>query len=336
MRRPHRNPFAAAFVALLLTLGALGSGSVSARAGTTVWGADYFPNVTLVNQDGQSVRFFDDLIKGKVVAVNFMFTHCKDVCPLETARMREVQEILGDRVGKDIFFLSISIDPERDKPAVLKAYAKRYQTGPGWMFLTGNVDDITLLRHKLGLLSAGSDPANLKGHSMSLIIGNQSTGQWMKRSPYENAHVLATQMGSWLSNWQQPSKAGLDYASAPKVRNLGRGEDLFRTRCGACHTVGEEGEAARVKQAIAPDLADVTRRREPVWLARWLTEPDKMLAERDPQALALQARYTNLVMPNLSLNTEEASALMTFLAEEGQRLDQQKGKVAAVTMAPCH
>ena len=336
MRRPHRNPFAAAVVALLLTLGALGAGGVSAQAGTPVWGADYFPNVTLVNQDGQSVRFFDDLIKGKVVAVNFMFTHCKDVCPLETARMREVQEILGDRVGKDIFFLSISIDPERDKPAVLKAYAKRYQTGPGWMFLTGNVDDITLLRHKLGLLSAGSDPSNLKGHSMSLIIGNQSTGQWMKRSPYENAHVLATQMGSWLSNWQQPSKAGLDYASAPKVRNLGRGEDLFRTRCGACHTVGEEGEAARVKQAIAPDLADVTRRREPVWLARWLTEPDKMLAERDPQALALQARYTNLVMPNLSLNTEEASALMTFLAEEGQRLDQQKGKVAAVTMAPCH
>ena len=173
---------------------------------------------------------------------------------------------------------------------------------------------------------------------MSLIIGNQSTDQWMKKSPYENAHILATQMGSWLSNWQQPTKAGLEYANAPRVRTVSLGENLFRTRCGACHTLGEEGSAALAKQALAPDLQDVTRRREKAWLSRWLREPDKMLAERDPQALALQARYKNLVMPNLSLGAEDAQALMGFLEEESQRLEKEHPptKLATAAMASCH
>ena len=340
MRLPLRPALLPLLFRSLLVLGSLGLASLPARGGTTVWGADYFPNVTLINQDGKPVRFFDDLIKDKVVAVNFMFTSCKDVCPLETARMREVQEILGERVGKDIFFLSISIDPQRDTPPVLKAYAQKYQASPGWMFLTGKAEDITLIRHKLGLLSPDSDPGNLKGHSMSLIIGNQSTGQWMKKSPYENAHILATQMGSWLSNWQQSPKGGLEYANAPRVRTVSLGENLFRTRCGACHTVGEEGSAALAKQALAPDLLHVTRRREQAWLSRWLKEPDKMLAERDPQALALQARYRDLVMPNLSLGPEDTQALMGYLEEESQRVEREhhSTKVAAATavMAPCH
>lgn len=337
MHNRKRNPFRTALVAAFITLGGLGMGSTPAKAGTTVWGADYFPKVTLINQDGQRVEFFEDLIKDKVVAINFIFTSCKDVCPLETARLREVQEILGDRLGKDIFFLSISIDPKRDTPEVLKAYAQKYQAGPGWTFLTGRAEDITLLRHKLGLLSLDSDPTNLKAHSMSLIIGNQGTGQWMKRSPYENAHVLATQMGSWLSNWKQPSKAGLEYVNAPKVRNVSLGENLFRTRCGACHTLGDEGQGAAAKQAIAPDLMNVTRKRDKVWLTRWLKEPDKMLAERDPQALALQARYNNLVMPNLALSADEAHALMGFIEEESQRVERQRNQTTTVaSLPPCH
>jgi len=337
MHDRKRNPVITALAAAFLTLGMLGMGSVPAKAGTTVWGADYFPNVTLTNQDGQPMRFYDDLIKDKVVAVNFIFTSCQDVCPLETARLREVQQILGDRLGKDIFFISISIDPKRDSPAVLKAYAKQYQAGPGWMFLTGKMEDITLLRTKLGLLDSDSDPSDLKGHAMSLIIGNQSTGQWMKRSPYENAHMLATQLGSWLTSWKVPSKPGLDYANAPKVRNLSRGEDLFRTRCNACHVIGEEGGDAMAKLAIAPDLMNVTRRRNQVWLARWLAEPDKVLAERDPQALALRARYKDMVMPNLNLTQDETHALMSFIEEESQRMERLHSKTETVaSMSCCH
>jgi protein SCO1/2 len=83
----------------------------AASESATPWGGDYFPNTLLTDQDGRQVHFFDDLIKGKVVVINFIFTSCSDSCPLETARLRQVQKLLGDRVGKDIFFYSISIDP---------------------------------------------------------------------------------------------------------------------------------------------------------------------------------------------------------------------------------
>ena len=92
------------------------------------WGADYFPNIPLVNQDGETLYFFDDLIKDKVVMINLIYTTCRDVCPLETARLKVVKKILGDRVGKDIFLYSISIDPKHDTPEVLKAYSERFKT----------------------------------------------------------------------------------------------------------------------------------------------------------------------------------------------------------------
>src|SRR6185503_16087443 len=120
-------------------------------SGGARWGAEYFPNVELVSHEGRTVRFFDDLIRDKVVVIDFIYTSCPDACPLETAKLVEVQELLGDRVGKDVFLYSISIDPERDTPAVLREYAERFQTGPGWLFLTGAAADIRLLRQKLGM-----------------------------------------------------------------------------------------------------------------------------------------------------------------------------------------
>src|SRR4029077_3148619 len=99
-------------------------------------GAAYFSNVELITQDGKKVRFYDDLLKGKIVVIDLFYTQCLDSCPLETARLAQVQRMLGDRVGRDIYFYSISIDPWRDTPAQLKAYAEKYRIGPGWLFLT--------------------------------------------------------------------------------------------------------------------------------------------------------------------------------------------------------
>ena len=123
------------------------------------WGADYFPNVPLTTHDGKTVHFFDDLLKDKVVAVNFIYTHCPDTCPLETAQLVQVQNIMGDRLGKDVFFYSISIDPERDTPEVLKAYAKRYKADlSGWKFLTGTTRDILVVATQYGAeYQGGSD-----------------------------------------------------------------------------------------------------------------------------------------------------------------------------------
>src|SRR5258705_1642858 len=86
----------------------------SVKAGGT--GVQSFTNTPLITQDGKTVRFYDDLIKGKSVVINFIYTQCGDSCPLETAKLAQVQKLLGDRVGKDIFFYSISIDPKRDSP----------------------------------------------------------------------------------------------------------------------------------------------------------------------------------------------------------------------------
>jgi len=298
--------------------------AMAATNGGSIWGADYFPNIPLVSHEGKTLRFFDDLIKGKVVAINFIFTRCPDACPLETARLREVQKILGDRVGQDVFMYSISIDPEYDTPEVLKQYAEKFEVGPGWLFLTGKKADITLLRKKLGLYNEEEEGGNLQAHTLSMIIGNQSTGRWMKGSPFENPYVLATQIGSWLHNWKLPPRKGQDYAKAPELRSISKGESLFRTRCAACHTIGARDEVRSKAADIGPDLLNVTERRDRAWLIRFLKDPDKMLEEKDPLTMALFEAYKNVRMPNLRLNEAEIQALLTYIEEESRSMAQPK------------
>jgi protein SCO1/2 len=120
-----------ALFSILVLIGAIlayrGGPATAAGDASSIWGADYFPNTQLITQEGTKVRFFDDLIKDKVVVINFIFTRCPDACPLETARLREVQKILGDRVGQDVFMYSISIDPEYDTPEVLSRYREKFR-----------------------------------------------------------------------------------------------------------------------------------------------------------------------------------------------------------------
>src|SRR5262249_30241671 len=174
-----------------LLLGAGGLSYVRPARATNLWGADYFPNVPLLTQDGTTVRLYDDLLKGKAVAINLIYTRCKDECPLETARLVQVQRLLGDRVGKDIFFYSISSDPKHDTPAVLKAYAEKFGVGPGWLFLTGSEDDLKLVAKKLGL-SRPNDAATRDGHQPILMLGHEPTGQWMRNSAVASPKYLAT------------------------------------------------------------------------------------------------------------------------------------------------
>jgi protein SCO1/2 len=294
------------------------------------WGAEYFPNVPLVTHEGKTVHFFDDLIEGKVVVINFIFTSCTDSCPLDTARLAKIQHILGDRVGKDIFMYSISIDPELDTPEVLAEYAKRFRAGPGWLFLTGKEADILLLRKKLGLYMAGLDETT-KDHNMSMIIGNQSTGRWMKRSPMDSPYFIAEQIGTWLTNWEKPSElSDQDYANAPELQVPAMGENLFRSRCSVCHTIGSGiartiggGENVEIAQnRLGPDLLHVGRKRDRNWLARWLANPEKMLEERDPIIMKLYAEYDDVLMPNLRLNDVEIGALIEYLDAESRRVDE--------------
>ncbi|WP_274054413.1 copper chaperone PCu(A)C [Thalassomonas haliotis] len=306
--------------------------SVQVLAATSPWGASYFPNTLLTTHEGRKVRFFDDLIKDKTVVINFIYTACPDTCPLETAQLIRVQQILGNRLGKDVFFYSISIDPKTDTPQVLDAYRSRF--GAKWTFLTGNEADISRLRRKLGLYIEEIQDGSFN-HNVSMIIGNQSTGRWMKRSPFENPYVLADQIGNWLSDWK-PAKPLTDYASAPKLRNLATGEQLFRTRCQNCHSItgingginggirsgaGQGQETGqKTPKPLGPDLFAVNQRREKQWLVNWIMAPDKMLANKDPVAMSLYRQYDRLAMPNMRLTYKETLQVLAFIEQQSRQL----------------
>ena len=266
------------------------------------WAANEFPNVPLITQDGATVRFYDDLIKGKAVAIDLIYTTCKDECPLETARLAQVQRILGDRVGKDLFFYSISIDPRRDAPEVLKEYAEKFHVGPGWLFLTGEENDIRLIAKKLRL-PYSRDLTSADGHGTTLMLGDEPTGQWMQNSAEDNPRFLASTISTFLG-WRSEEPAP-SYAEARPLE-LDRGGYVFHTRCLGCHTIGGS-------DLVGPDLAGVTDRRDSAWLARYLTAPDEVLAAGDPIASALYAKYAQIPMPNLTLDSEDVSALLSYL-----------------------
>ena len=277
--------------------------AATARAGQP-WHEGYFPNVALTDQDGKAHKFYDDVIKGKVVALNFIYTKCTDVCPADTAQMRQVADLLGDKVGRDVHFYSISIDPNNDTPAVLKRYMHTFDIGSGWTFLTGKKDEIDLIRRRLGLIGATPEP--LKEHNTSLIIGNETTAQWIKRSPYDHPKILANLLTQGLRHYVAMGGEQHSYSEAQNITGLTHGVDLFRSRCSACHTIGEGDK-------LGPDLAGVTARRSHAWLVRWLKEPDKMIAEKDPIAVALKKQYRNLPMPNLGLSGVDAEALIEHM-----------------------
>jgi protein SCO1/2 len=273
----------------------------------TRWGASYFPNVTLLTQDGTPLRFYDDLLKDRQVAINVIYTSCKDECPLETARLVQLQRLLGERMGKDIFFYSISIDPEHDTPQVLKAYAEKFGVGPGWLFLTGRPEDIRLVVKKIGL-SRGSDSANKDGHTASLMVGDVAAGQWIRNSAVDEPRFLASTIGNFLG-WRD-QKPGKSYAEARPLE-VGQGEYLFGSRCSACHTLGQGDR-------MGPDLAGVTARRDRAWLARYVAQPDRMLADGDPTAVALFEKYKTVRMPNMHLGSADVAAILSYVEAQGR------------------
>ena len=296
---------ARAIVALLLL--AMSGTSMPGPAQTgTPRNEQYFPDVQLTTQDGARVRFYD-LIKGKTVAIELIYTSCRFACPLETARLAQVQRLLGDRMGRDVFFYSISIDPEHDTPAVLKAFAETFHAGPGWTFLTGQRADIERLARKLGLYST-PNPEDKDGHVPALLIGNEATGDWMRASALDNPNMTATMIARWIAGYPAAaSRSSLkSYTEARPVANLTSGQYVFSTKCSACHGLGEGPK-------VGPDLAGVTTTRTRAWLASYITDPQAMLQRGDPIAKALSAKYGAVSMPTLQLTDQQVQDVIQYL-----------------------
>jgi len=139
----------------------------------------YFPNLMLRTQDNKKVRFYDDLIKDKVVTINFFYAKCDDVCPIVTSNLVKVQELLGDQVGRQVFMYSFSLKPAEDTPRAMKEYAKMHGVKPGWTFLTGRPEDLELLRRRLGFTTP--DPRvdrDVTNHIGNIRYGNEPLMLW--------------------------------------------------------------------------------------------------------------------------------------------------------------
>ncbi len=286
--------------------------------------SSHFPNVELITQDGKKVHFYDDLIKGKIVAIDLIYTTCRYSCPLETARLVQVQKKLGDRVGKDIFFYSISIDPDHDTPEVLRAYMEQFHVGPGWTFLTGKKEDIIFLGKRLGLYTNPS--VNADGHIAHLLIGNDAIGQWVRSSALDNPSFQARMIGDFLDNFKHDNPAEqVGTADGSALKNFDTGKYLFGRDCIACHTIGHGDK-------IGPDLLGVVNVRSRQWLTQIIQHPDQMLEEKDPIATALLKKY-NVRMPNTYVSDVDAGFIIRYIEEQTAAQEKQASNGNGTTVA---
>jgi protein SCO1 len=168
---------------------------VAAKAAPANKGRDYFTDTILVTQDGRKMRFYTDVLQGHVVLINFMYTSCGDACPLITSSLVKAKNELGDAFGRDVRFVSLSVDPEHDTPADLAKFAKKMDARhPEWIFLTGTKANMDLVLKKLG--SYTDDPTD---HQTGLIIGNTRTDHWRKVRPDTPPGVIAAELRSLLA-----------------------------------------------------------------------------------------------------------------------------------------
>lgn len=168
--------------------------------------ARLLPNVRLRTQDNQEVRLYEDLLKDKIFMINMFFVTCTDgVCPMATANLAKVQPLIGSRLGKDIFMYSITLDPVRDTHESLKAYSALFQPKPGWLFLTGERDDIERLRRALGYWDPDPKRDAIKTtHAGMAMLGNEPLDRWTgcptRAAPREIWRVLSYL--DWPKGWR--------------------------------------------------------------------------------------------------------------------------------------
>jgi protein SCO1/2 len=273
-----------------------------ARAAETQWKDGYVPNVPVTTQDGKSLLFYDDVLKGKISIISFIYTSCRDICPVVTARLSQLEDKLGDAAGRDYFFVSITIDPANDTPDKLKEYGKAFGIGPSWRFLTGKQEDIDLIRHRLGERSKA-----LTEHRNEVLLFNGITGEWERNSAFGDLNILASAVRSMdpaRRNDVPTVKVKAD-SFVDDPQNL-PGQALFVKTCGGCHTVGRGNR-------VGPDLGGVTTRRTREWLTSYIMEPEKVRAKQDPAALSLAAKYPAVRMPNLGLSEFDTSDVLAYI-----------------------
>ncbi len=164
------------------------TGAMQAPAETTPSAVDLtLFDELLLDQDGREVKFVSDVIADRIVVMNFIYTTCTTACPVLVAIFQQVQAKLGDKLGKEVIMVSVSVDPNTDTPPRLKAYAKKMKAQPGWRFLTGGEHIVDKVLEGLGAYSQ-----DFTAHPNMTLIGDGGTGEWTRLYGFANPkHILA-------------------------------------------------------------------------------------------------------------------------------------------------
>ena len=147
---------------------------------------DYYTDLRLVTHDGRTVRFYSDLLKDKTVLIHFYYVNCKTTAARQSKVLSDLQPLLGERLGRDIFLVSITVDPANDTPEKVRDYARVFAPRPGWTFVTGKKENVDWINYRLGNFTP--DPEK---HSALYLLGNLRTGHWQKDQPETRARSLA-------------------------------------------------------------------------------------------------------------------------------------------------
>jgi protein SCO1 len=310
--------------ALFATLTVSIPGTIEAQSGR--WGKDYFPNLPVVTQEGKTLRFYDDVIKGKIVVMSFIYTSCRDICPITTSRLAQIEEKLGDRMGRDIFINSISVDPENDTPDRLKKYAEAFHAGPGWLFLTGKMADIRTINGKFG-----ERMRSLSEHRNEIVLGNDATGEWQRDNVFSDLDRVVTAIRAMDPKWREQVRTPTKENAAMRPIPLSGppGQALFVKLCAGCHTVGQGDK-------VGPDLNGVTHRHGRTWIANYIRDPERMRAQKDPDALALVDKYPTVRMPKMGLSENDAADLLSYVELQMYRLSAQQSGSQGTSASPHH
>ncbi|HEX6639677.1 MAG TPA: ABC transporter substrate-binding protein [Thermoanaerobaculia bacterium] len=287
-------------------------------------GLNYFTDVELVDQNGAKVRFYSDLLAGKVVVINSFFATCSGSCPVMSGTFRKIQTALGDRIGRDVHLVSITVDPETDTPDQLRKFAKAASAGPGWHLVTGSKENVSQALRKLGLLTETKET-----HTSVVLIGNEPKGVWKKAFGLADSDeiVRLVQEVAAESSLAESEKRGRNiYRHGESVSGreitamVGQGgtTELAASAlpCGNCHGVDGRGvpegsiEPADIRRAsLATHLVTRGRRRprydDPL-LARALREG------RDSGDLQLSP-----VMPRYRIDDRDLADLLAYLHRLG-------------------
>ena len=150
----------------------------------------YFTDLEVVDQNGERKRFYSDVLKDRVVLINFMFTNCKDACPMATHKMMQVRDLLAESIKDEVWFVSISIDPEQDTPGSMKAFAKKLQVDESrWLFLSGEKQNLEYIVKRLGQYTQ-----EIEAHSTLMLAGNDRTRHWTRVMPMAPPEGVAQQL----------------------------------------------------------------------------------------------------------------------------------------------